>query len=420
MNRAATSKLPLLPLLMLASTTFMSVTIEMLPTGLMHLMSTDLGVTDAQIGLLMSIFAITVVTTSTTLMVVFRDVPKRLLLVAVLIVFALGTIGTALATTYTLVLVTRILTGLAHGLFWATVTSYTASLVEHEQLTRAVAITSGGGSLAFVLGVPLGTALGQWFGWRTTFIVLAACCLIVALGLWLILPKPSHEPPPNTSPIEIQPAPQALSDLDELVDDAAGHGSEPAPSMRRVALVCIICAITMTGQYTFYSYVSPFLLGAVGLGEDWLPMVLFGYGVTAGLATFLTGTLFSGRFKLGFYVTAACMLLGGGALAVFTGLLPVAMAGTLLWGAGMGFMPVLLQARLLAVAPPERRDFASALYTSGFNLGIATGSAFGGALLDDFGLGALGPAFLILIGLAVVISIVVDAGRLRKRPARTV
>lgn len=414
MNRAAPSKLPLLPLLMLASSTFMSVTIEMLPTGLMHLMSPELEVTEAQIGLLMSIFAITVVTTSTPLMIVAKHIPKRTLLVAVLVLFALGTIGTALASTYTLVVVTRILTGLAHGLFWATVTSYTAQLVTHDQLTRAVAITSGGGSLAFVLGVPLGTALGQWFGWRTTFVVLAICCLVVAVALRVVLPRPVHEPPPDTSPIEIQPAPQALGDLEEIVDRAAAGRDEPRPSMRLVTIVCIVCAVTMTGQYTLYSYISPLLLGAIGLDAQWLPTVLFGYGITAGLATAATGALFSNRFRLGFYLTAACMFFGGAALAGFTGVLPLALAGMLVWGAGMGFMPVLLQARLLAVAPRKRRDLASALYTSGFNLGIASGAFLGGLLLDDYGLGALGPAFLILIGAAVAIALTVDAGRRRR------
>ena len=413
----ATDRFPLIPLLTLAAATFMSVTIEMLPTGVMHLMSPELRVSESQIGLLMSIFAFTVVVTSTPLMVLLRRVPKRLLLVGVLTTFAIGTLGTAIAPSYSLIVVTRIVTGVAHGVFWASVTAYTGMLVTREQLTKAVSISSGGGGLAFVLGVPLGTALGQLVGWRLAFAGLAVACLATAVLLWAVLPRGAdREPEPDTSPIETQPAPQAIGGTEGL-ERARSLPPRPRRSMRMVVLTCILVAVVMTGQYAYYSYISPYLLGPVALPEPWLPAVLFGYGIAAAVGTAVTGLVFSGRPRLGFYLTAALMLAGGGLVLLVPAQLVLVVIGTVVWGAAMGFMPVLLQSRLLAVAPAAQRDLASALYTTGFNLGIASGAYLGGLLLDDFGLGAPGIAFVALVGAAVAMSIVIDV-RVRRRMTR--
>lgn len=378
----------------------------MLPTGLMPLMSEGLQATESQIGLLMTIFAFTVVALSTPLVYLLQRVPKRILLVGVLTAFSLGTIGTALADNYTIVVVTRIFTGAAHGVFWATVTSYTGALVTSKQLTKAVSITGGGGGLAFVLGVPLGTALGQWLGWRATFVSIAALCLLVAVVLWLVLPKRVEEHP-ETAAIEVVPAPQPIGDVART-----GLDGPRAPKVKRsmylVVLLILLCALTMTGNYSFYSYISPFLLGIVELPAEWLAVALFAFGIMSAVATFCTGLLFSNRSTLGFAVAYSCMLLGAACLAFVPQVLPLVVLGLGLWGAGMGFLPTLLQSRLLAVAPRKHRDLSSALYTSGFNLGIGSGAFVGGLLLDDFGIWSVAPAFLTLLGIAFIGMMVMD------------
>ena len=98
-----------------------------------------------------------------------RRYPRKTLVVVVLIGFALSNLLTAVGPTYEIVIVSRIIGGLAHGLFWAVVGAYAAHLVPKEQLGRAIAVTAAGASAAFVLGVPLGTALGHALGggWRS-------------------------------------------------------------------------------------------------------------------------------------------------------------------------------------------------------------------------------------------------------------
>ncbi len=393
----------MLALIALAAATFMSITIEMMPSGLMHLMAPELQVQHSDIGNLVSVFALTVVLTSTPLVLLFARIPKRTLLVVVLTIFAIGTIFTALAPNYALVVVSRVVTGVAHGVFWATVTAYTATIVQPEQVMKAVSITGGGGSLAFVLGVPISTSLGQWLGWRAAFIAVAGGCLTVVLILLVVLPKGRPGKQPVTT---------GAIDTEAVVSALQG----PQHSLRMVTLVCILTAIVMCGQYSFYSYNAPYLLHEVAITEAQLPVAQFGYGIASALAAMATGALFTSRPKSGWYLTAAIMLVGGAVVTIFAGVQPVALAGFVLWGAGMGFMPVLLQARLLAAAAARQRDLAAALYNTGFNVGIASGSYLGGLLLTSFGMRAPGWAFIGLIALSIGLSIAIDL-RQRKSAA---
>lgn len=414
---------PLVPLITLATSTFLSVTVEMLPTGLMPMMVRGLGVDEAQIGLLMTIFAFTVVILSAPLTYLLQRVPKRILLVVVLTAFSLGAIGTALSANYALVVLSRIFTGAAHGVFWATVASYTGSLVSSRHLTKAVSITAGGGGLAFVLGVPLGTALGQLFDWRTTFAVMALLCLLNAVLLWFLLPKHVEEHP-ETGAIEVhavepQPAPGPIGDIAATGDDGPRRPKMPR-SLNLVVIVVVLCAVTMVGNFSFYSYISPFLLQLVHLVPEWLAPALFVFGAASVAATILAGILFPHRSTLGFAVAYALMLAGAGAVAFGLNVLPVVFVGLVLWGAGMGFLPTLLQARMLAVAPRKHRDLSAALYTSGFNLGIGSGAYFGGLLLGQYGTWAVAPALLILEALALIGMMALDANILRPGRAQPV
>lgn len=435
---SASPRLPVVPLIAIAFATFISVTIEMLPTGLMHLMGPDLGVSDAMVGLLMSVFAFTVALTSTPLTHVTRNLPRHTMLIVVLGLFALGAIGTAIAPTYPLVLATRIFTGLAHGLFWAVVASYTALIVPKAILTKGVSITLGGGSAAFVLGVPIGTLLGQFFGWRLTFGVLAALTLLVVIVLWFILPRvDQHDTRFQTTAIKL-PEADLDADLDAVPDAAVrtDTGSiavqatltgpinvadvvDPAPGHQRrswgaVLLVCALAWVTMTAQYAAYSYISPYALEVIRIPEQYLSLVLFGYGAASAIGTLTTGILWGRRPRIGIAITFVLLLLGVGIIALVPGIW-LSIVAIAIWGVAMGFMPTLLQTRLLLAAPRRIRDVSAALYTSSFNLGIGGGALIGGVLLDSFGLTWLMPFFLVVVGIAFIGALVMDAVAARGR-----
>lgn len=408
---SAAPRLPVVPLVALASATFVSVTIEMLPTGLMHLMARDLDVSNAMIGLLMSVFAFTVALTSTPLTHLTRRLPRHTMLIGVLALFAIGSIGTAVAPTYAVVVVTRVFTGLAHGLFWAVVASYTALIVPKPLLTKGVSITLGGGSAAFVLGVPIGTFLGQLVDWRLTFGLLAGLTLLIVVVLWLVLPRvDQHDERLQTTAIEVQPTLTGPIDLQRALRES----TTPKRSVGAVVLVCALAWVTMTAQYAAYSYISPFALDVVRVPEQYLSLILFGYGVASAIGTLTTGILFGRRPRIGLAVAFSLMLVGVGVIAIAP-LIAVSVVAIALWGLAMGFMPTLLQTRLLVAAPRRIRDVSAALYTSSFNLGIGGGALVGGVLLDAFGIGSLMPFFLVVVALAFVGALVMDAVAARRR-----
>jgi DHA1 family inner membrane transport protein len=373
-------------LLVLASAVFLSVTAEMLPTGLLPEMSAELGVGESQVGLLVSVFAFAVVLTSIPLSRLTQRISRHRLIVLVLIVVSLSSAVTAIAPTFEILVGARIVGGMAHGLFWAVMGAYSGYLVPKEHLGRAVAITTGGGTLAFVLGVPLGTVLGQAIGWRSAFGAIAVLCIIgAALMLWLL---PRVERPTRSDALP-ERHPSGRRKLDASV---------PA-----VALLCLLAAVIMIGHYSFYTFIAPYLTGQLGVdsGDVGLLLALFGVAGAGGLL--LAGTVFGRRPTLGVVLGVAVTALAVTVMAVFASNPVIAIPAFVLWGLVFGTLPPLLGARLLHVASVDIRDTASAFYSTSFNVGIGGGALVGAALLDGLGLASLPVAYLTALALAGVL-----------------
>ncbi len=152
---------PLAKLLVIAGAIFVCVSSEFLPTGILPEMAAGVGVTEAQAGLLVSVFAFTVAISTIPLTRLTHRYPRKWLMVATLAIFALTNVVCAIAPDYTVLVIGRVLGGLAHGVFWAVTTPYAARLVRPGQVVRATSITIAGGTLAFILGVPMGAAIGH-------------------------------------------------------------------------------------------------------------------------------------------------------------------------------------------------------------------------------------------------------------------
>src|SRR5215217_5168968 len=160
-------------LVAMAVATFVYVTTEILPIGLLLLISADLGVSPSAAGLLVTWYGLVVVVASLPLTQLTRRVPRRPLLSGLLAVFVLATWGSALASSYEVLLAARVVTALSQALFWSVVVPTAAGLFRPQVRGRVVAVVLGGVSLAAVLGLPIGTWLGQQFGWRTAFVALS-------------------------------------------------------------------------------------------------------------------------------------------------------------------------------------------------------------------------------------------------------
>ncbi|BDI23785.1 MFS transporter [Herbiconiux sp. L3-i23] len=385
MQTSAPTRFPTVGLAVLAGAIFVSVTGEFLPTGLLPDMARDLGVSEAQIGLLVSVFAATVVVATAPLAALTRNYSRKRLVVVVLGLNALATIGAAIAPSYELLIGARIVGGLAHGLFWAIVGSYSAHLVPKHLLPRAVAITAAGGSAAFVLGVPLGTALGHALGWRLAFTAIAAAMLVLAALLLFFLPPVDHRV-------------------------SLATGEIPLPTRRDPTLVvvlgtCVLIVLAVGGQNIFYTYVAPFIIGPVGFDPTWVSPLLFLYGGAGAIGLVVSGMV-AGKYPVQAIVTAVGVSALALVLLALTADVPwIVVVLLVLWGLVQGSLAPLFQTRMMQIASPRIRDLASAWMTTSFNIGIGGGALVGAGLLESAGLLALpyAAAGVMLLGIVAVI-----------------
>lgn len=376
-------------LLTLSALIFTSVTSEFLPTGLLPDIAAELKVSESQVGLLVTVFAGTVVLTAAPLSVLTRRYSRKSLVIVVLIAFALANVLAALAPTYELLVGARVVGGLAHGLFWAVVGAYSAHLVPKHQLGRAIAITGGGGTAAFVLGVPLGTAVGNAVGWRLAFGIIAGIIVILTLVTAKLLPAVSHGVVLSTGEI---PLPM--------------RKDRTVPAVVAVGVILILVGL---GHNLFYTYIAPFLIGPVGIEPGAVAGVLFLYGGAGAVGLVLAGTL-GDRFPQRSLVAAvAVVMLSVLVLGMFSSVTWVALAAIFVWGVAFGAVPSLMQARMMHTASVRVRDAAAAYFTTSFNVAIGGGALVGGLLLDGWGIQALPfvDATITVIGLAMIIVVAV-------------
>jgi predicted MFS family arabinose efflux permease len=273
--------------------------------------------------------------------------------------------------------------------FWSTIAPAAARLAPPGQAGRATSLVFVGNSLALVLGVPLGTAVGQLVGWRVASAVLAVAGGLSTVALLVMLPA----------------LPASAADL------AASTGSKmrAAATVIRAPAVAQVCAVTglvVIGHFTAYTYIAPLARRAGGLEGRALSLLLFGYGGLGLLGTVLVGRGVDRRPRA---VLIGCLGLITAALAVLavaqtSGPTVLAM---LAWGAGFTALPVCLQSAILRVAP-HAQDAASAVYVVAFQIGIGGGALAGDRLVVA---GRLGDLPVVGAVLALAAAVIVLAGR---------
>jgi len=371
-----------LALLALALAAFGIGTTEFVIMGLLPDVATDLSVSIPQAGLLVSGYALGVAFGGPFLALLAAQMPRKATLAGLMGLFIVGNLGCALAPTYSLLMVARIVTAFCHAAFFGIGAVTAASLVPRERQAQAMALMFSGLTIANILGVPLGTLLGQWAGWRATFwaVVALGVIAVVAILWWL----PARE-------------------------QGERHGlRRELRAMRsfQVWLVLVTSVLTSSSMFVLFTYITPFLRDVTGIAPHWVGGVLLlcGIGITFGnlagarLADWrpmpsLIGTLF-----------ALALILAGLGLI---GTTPVAAIITLcLWGALSFAGCTMLQARVVDQAR-SGPNLASTLNISAFNLGNAIGAWIGGRMIDHgLPLGDIpwAASFIALIAMVIAIS----------------
>ncbi|HEY5225132.1 MAG TPA: MFS transporter [Microbacteriaceae bacterium] len=403
-RRTVARPFPWVGLIVLASVVFLSVTAETLPMGLLPDMSATLGVSEPQVGLLVTIFAVAVVATSAPLSALTRRWPRHGLLVGVILALGLSNLLAAFAPDFGLVVVTRVLGGMAHGMFWAIVGAYAGYLVPKEQIGRAVSIIIGGGTLAFVFGVPIATAAGHTFGWRISFAALGILTILGALLVWFFLPVATREEEPQPS--------QGMRPSGKV-------GRPRDVSIRAVLTVCALATVIMIGHYAFYTYIAPFMITVMGVDAGAVGPLLFLYGVAGAIGLIIAGSVFGPRPQLGLIMMIAVAGVAVALLAVFAATPILGLATFLLWGLAFGALPPLLQTRLLHTSSVSFRDTASALYTTAFNVGIGGGALVGALVYGAFSITDLPWIYVVLLAVGLVLTMLTARFRRRGQSSAT-
>lgn len=364
-------------LIALSVSAFTFVTAENLPGGLLTLIAPDLGRSTSEVGLLVSAYAAVVVLASLPLSRLTRRFPRRWVLAATTAVCTVGTLWSAVAIGYADLMVARMVTALGQALFWSVVTPAAASLFAPAVRGKMIARLAIGNSLAPLLGVPLGTFVGQQAGWRTAFLVFSAVSLLACLAMAIAMP-----------------------DVDA---EQSGTARGTHPSMRRFVVLMVVTVLLVTGGFMMITFVTQFLLETAGFPDRYLSALLLGQGAAG-----LTGTLLIGQVldRRPWQTVLVALGLLTGALVLLWGLGHVpalALVGLALFGLAFSAIPPALSFLSMQVAPGATES-ATAISSSVFNIGIGGGAALGALVVATAGVGTvpLVGAFFVLAGLVVV------------------
>lgn len=332
---------------------------EFVIMGLLLDVGQDLNVSIAAAGLLISGYALGVVVGAPLLTTLTARLPRKSVLIGLMAIFTAGNLACALAPTYELLMAARLLTALAHGTFFGVGSVVATNLVPPSKKASAVAVMFTGLTVANILGVPLGTWLGQAYGWRTTFWAVTAVGLLAMVVIAALVPKDSAAP------------------------EASNWRADLRAILRRPVLIGLgMTVLGYAGVFAIFTYIAPALTTIAGFSESAVSPILlvFGGGLVAGnlfggkladrnLTGAVIGTLVALTVTLGLMTLA---LENQVAAVIFTGLLGATAFATV----------APLQVWVLQRAEGAGQSLASSLNIAAFNLGNATGAWAGGLTIE--------------------------------------
>ena len=369
-------------------------TTEFVIVGLIPTIAASLNVSVPSAGLLVSLYALGVAVGAPVLTALTGRVPRKQLLLGLMALFTVGNLVAWMAPGYEALMAARVLTGLAHGVFFSIGSTIATSLVPKEKAASAIALMFTGLTVALVTGVPLGTFIGQTFGWQSTFLAVSMLGAMAFVGSWILVPN-------NLA----QSTPASLM---------AQFAVLKKP---RLLLVYAMTALGYGGSFIAFTYLAPILQEVSGFSAGSVSLVMLVYGVSVAFGNIWGGKLADKKGPIGaLQIVFALLALVLFALTFTASNTWLALATVLAWGAvAFGNVPglqvyVVQRAELDA---PEAVDVASGLNIAAFNVGIAGGAWGGGLIVAQFGLMATPwVGALVVLG---ALGLTTLAGRLDRR-----
>ncbi|WP_282174064.1 MFS transporter [Cytobacillus firmus] len=381
-------------LLALAISAFGIGTTEFVPVGLLSAISGDLGISITLAGLLISGYAMGVAIGAPILTALTSKMNRKSLLMSLMVLFIIGNSVAAMSSSFTFLLAARFITAFSHGIFFSIGSTIAADLVPENKRASAIAFMFTGLTVATVTGVPLGTFIGQIFGWRATFWGVALLGIIGIIASAFLIPSDLKQAPASK-----------FSEQLKILNSG------------KLLLAFSITALGYGGTFVSFTYLTPLLEDVTGFSAKWVSIILLVYGVAVAI-----GNVFGGKasdkdpLKALFWMfTLQAIILG---LLTFAapfktfGLIAIFLMGI------FAFMNVpglqILVVNLAEKYVPSAVNVASALNIAAFNIGIAIGSFAGGLIVDSIGL-----IHTPWIGGVMVLGAVILTGWLKKLEKQT-
>ncbi|MDX3975816.1 MFS transporter [Shinella sp.] len=350
---------------------------EFLPASLLTPMAADLRISEGMAGQAVTATAAVALVTSLLITVVTRKLDRRLVLIGLSVLLIFSNLLVAMSSNLAMLLVGRVLLGMALGGFWTLSAATMMRLVPEAVVPKALSVMFLGVSAATVFAAPVGSYVGDIVGWRNVFLgaaVLGALALVVQLATLPSLPPRGH------------------SRFGTLVEVLARPG---------VGFAMFAILLVFTGHFAFFTYIRPFLETVTGVGVEGVAAVLLGFGIATFFGNYLGAVLLERSMRLTLTIMPVVMGALALSLSMFGGDLVADAAMVALWGLAFGAVPVAWSTWITRAVPDEAES-AGGLFVAAINFAIATGAAAGGALFDANGVSSVFVASGVVLFLAAI------------------
>ncbi|MBP3439489.1 MAG: sugar transporter [Sutterella sp.] len=367
-----------LPVLTLTLCVFVFNTSEFIPIGLLTDIGRDFDRTEAETGWLVTAYAWIVAAMSLPLMLLASRTECRRLMMTVVGLFVASHVLSSAAGSYCMLMASRIGVACSHAVFWSVVSPLAVEVAPKRRRSTALGMIVAGSSIAMIVGLPLGRVLGLWLGWRMTFMAIGIVSAAALFCLWRFFPS-----------VQSRNA-VALNKVPELLSKPALVG------------IYILTPVIMTGNFAMYSYIEPFLARIAGMNEDWITLVLVGYGAVGIAGSWLFSRFYDGHpfvfMKFAVVGIAVSLLL---MYAAATAGQAAVIALCLFWGLSVTAYNLVFQSAIMTAAP-QGTAVAMSVYSGIYNVGIGSGALVGGLVCTHLTIADVGYAGGLIAAAAAV------------------